>query len=54
MRFATISLKNQRQWMKREWGIFDSEENQADLATKVIHGGYKRDHLVSKVLHEND
>jgi hypothetical protein len=32
-------------------GHIGTEENPADLATKVIHGGYKRDHLVSKVLH---
>jgi hypothetical protein len=32
-------------------GHFDTEENPADLAMKVIHGSYKRDHLVSKVLH---
>ena len=33
-------------------GHIATEENPADLATKVIHGGYKRDHLVlSKVLH---
>jgi hypothetical protein len=33
-------------------GHIDTNENQADLATKVIPGGYKRDHLVEKLLHD--
>jgi hypothetical protein len=31
-------------------GHIDTNENQANLATKVIPGGYKRDHLVGKLL----
>ena len=33
-------------------GHIDTNENQADLATKVIPGGYKRDHLVGKLLYD--
>ena len=30
----------------------DTNENPADLATKIIGGGRKRDHLVSKLLYD--
>jgi hypothetical protein len=33
-------------------GHVDTEENPADLATKVIAGGRKRDHLVGKLLYD--
>jgi hypothetical protein len=33
-------------------GHIAAEENQADLATKVIAGGRKRDHLVGKLLYD--
>jgi hypothetical protein len=33
-------------------GHVDTEENQANLSTKVIPGGRKRDHLVSKLLYD--
>jgi len=33
-------------------GHIDTNENPADLATKVIYGGMKRDYLVSKVLYD--
>ena len=33
-------------------GHVRSEENPADLATKIIPGGMKRAHLVSKILYD--
>jgi hypothetical protein len=33
-------------------GHIDTNENQADLATKIISGGAKRDYLVGKVLYD--
>ena len=30
----------------------DTNENPADIATKVIAGGHKRDYLVGKLLHD--
>ena len=33
-------------------GHIDTNENMADLATKVIRAGQKRDHLVGKLLYD--
>ena len=33
-------------------GHISTHENSADLATKVIYGGQKRDHLVGKILYD--
>ena len=33
-------------------GHIDTNDNPADIATKVIAGGHKRDHLVGKLLHD--
>ena len=33
-------------------GHIPTEENPADIATKLIGGGRKRDHLVGKLLHD--
>ena len=33
-------------------GHIDMNENPADIATKVIAGGHKRDYLVGKLLHD--
>jgi hypothetical protein len=33
-------------------GHIRSEENPVDIATKVIPGGLKRDHLIAKLLYD--